>query len=228
MKDDLQRTAACIPIERLDGEFNQAEREHLAVCARCQAERALWQEFTDSVPSPGDGAAVQWIAAEVRRRRAAAGPKRKVVWGRWLSPAASFRWAAAAAAIVLAAGIGYLAWDREPALSSTSGDAVYRSARVEAIAPMGDLQGAPRELSWVAVRQAVRYDVRVLEVDRSVVWSTASTTPHISLPAAVIARCVPGRSMLWEVDALDQSGSVIARSGTQRFRVRAAARGGSE
>jgi hypothetical protein len=31
---------------------------------------------------------------------------------------------------------------------------------------------------------------------------------------------VPGKTVLWEVTALDGSGTVLAQSGTQRFRVR--------
>jgi len=228
MKDDLQRTAGCIPLERFDGEFTPAEHAHLAVCARCQTEQALWHEFTESVPSADEGAAVQWIAAEVRRRRTDAPASGKSVWDRWRLPIWSFRWAAAAAAIVLAAAIGYLAWDREPDISRNREDAIYRTTRVETLKPQGDLEEAPRELTWVAVPGAARYEARVLEVDRTLVWSAASTTPQATLPAAVIARSVPGRSLLWEVDALDRSGTVIARSGTQRFRVRVKARTGRE
>jgi hypothetical protein len=223
MKDDLQRTALCIPIERFDGEFTPAERQHLAECARCQTEHALWREFTDAVPAADEGASVQWIAAEVRRRRTDASAKGKVLAGRWSWPTTPLRWAAVAASLILAAGVGYVAWDREPSVPRTTEDAVYRSARVEAVQPLGDLDTPPRELTWVAVAGAVRYDVRVLEVDRSVLWSATAATPQVPLPPAVVARCVPGRTVLWEVDAVGQSGDTVARSGTQRFRVRVTA-----
>jgi hypothetical protein len=221
MKETLQRTPACIRIERFGEDLTQAERDHLSACARCQTELALWQEFTQSIPARDEGAAVQWIAAEVRRRRAELRPSRKFVWARdWLGPLRSPGFAAAAAALVLSIGIGHLAWDREPSITTTPGDLNYRTASLGVVAPVGDLPSPPRELVWMAAPGAMRYDVEVLEIDRTILWRASSTALRVDLPAAVVAQLVPGKPVLWEVTALDGSGTVLAQSGTQRFRVR--------
>src|SRR5262245_18636603 len=62
-------TPACLSFERLGGELTAMEREHVAACARCQTELTLLAEFNESIPAPDEGAAVQWIVAELRRRR---------------------------------------------------------------------------------------------------------------------------------------------------------------
>ena len=69
LKRMLQATAECIPIERLGDTRTAVESEHLSRCARCQTEIALQQEFNESAPVSDEGAAVQWVVAEVRRRR---------------------------------------------------------------------------------------------------------------------------------------------------------------
>ena len=221
MKRTLQRTSACLPIERFSEDLTQAERDHLSTCARCQTELALWQEFTESMPANDEGATVQWIAAEVRRRRTESRPSNNSVSARgWLARLRSPRFAAAAAALVLSVGIGYLAWDREPSITTTPDELVFRTIHLDVIAPVGDLPSPPRELVWTAVQGAMRYDVQLLEIDRTILWRASSTALRVDLPPAVVAQLVPGKPVLWDVTALDGSGAVLAQSGTQRFRVR--------
>lgn len=218
---ELRETTDCVPIERFGEELTTQEREHVAHCARCEAEVALWEEFRDATPSPDEGAAVQWIAAEVARRRAGTPAAARQPWfnRRWFGVLRPQALAAAAAVVLVALTIGQLA-DREPAIVTPPSDQnEFRSARIETIAPTGDLPYAPTELSWVAVRGAERYDVEVLEVDRTVLWRASTREPRVQLAAGLTKQFVPGKTILWEVTARGRDGAALAQSGTQRFRV---------
>jgi hypothetical protein len=209
------RTPACIPIERLGDARTQEERAHIETCARCQAELSLWQEFDRSTPAAGDGAAVQWIAAKLARRRvpASAAGRRTIGWIH--RPALS----AAMATLVVAAAFGYVLWDREPPVPRGVTSPVYRAGRIRTSAPLGDVASAPSALHWSAAEGAASYDVRVLEVDRTPLWSGSTSTPGIDLPSEVSALFVPGKTVVWEVTARDRSRAVIGESGAQQFRV---------
>ncbi len=134
-------------------------------------------------------------------------------------PAPRLRALAAAAVLLLAIGIG-IRQAREPGLDRSAGGAdVYRSTRLEVLAPRGDLGTAPVELSWRAVPGASTYAVEVLEVDHNVLWRTTVRATRAPLPATVAAACVPGKTILWRVTAR-AGATVVADSGTQKFRVR--------
>src|SRR5262245_20925475 len=212
-------TPACLSFERLGGELTAIEREHVAACARCQTELTLLAEFNESVPAPDEGAAVQWVVAELRRRRS----QSTATDGSWtrawpfLHP---HRLVAAAAAAVLLLALGYVTSDREPPVRDvrdpTGG---YRTIQLQAVTPIGDVRSAPRDLVWSPVEGASSYDIAVLEVDRTVLWQGASPTTSVSLPEAVVARFERGKTILWEVTARNGAGEVVAVSGTSRFRV---------
>ena len=228
-KRELRETPDCVPIERIGEELTATERDHVVHCARCEAELALWEEFRDATPTPDEGAAVQWIAAEVTRRRVESPSPVRPSWvsRRWfgvLSPQAVM---AAAAVLIVAVMVGQLV-DREPAVVlAPSGNAdVYRSTRIQPIGPTGDLPQAPTGLSWIAVAGADQYDVAILEVDRTVLWRGSTGGSHIDLAPNVIGQFVPGKTILWEVSARGRDGAVIAQSGTQRFRVAVRPQGG--
>jgi hypothetical protein len=206
-------TPSCIPFDRLGGALTTSEREHAAGCARCQTELTLFAEINDPAPAPGEGAAVQWVVAELRRRRSHAGSPSG--W-RFFRP----RLVAAASTAGLVLAVGFMTWDREPPVRDVP-DATgsYRTIQVEAVAPVGDVRGRPRDLEWSPVDGAASYDVVVLEVDRTILWEGASSTTRVSLPEPVVARFVPGKTILWEVTARNRAGEAVAVSGTGRFRV---------
>lgn len=221
IQTDLRLTSECLAIDRFGTALSDAEKAHVQGCARCEAELALWQEFSDSKPAPGEGAAVQWIVSEIHRRRAAQpGPVPAIATG-WLSglrlrPVMGLATAVGVAVLV----VGYLLWDPEPQVGLPApGEQIYRTASLDVAAPVGDIPTAPTELLWVAVKGAVRYDVQVLEIDRTVLWRGPSLASRVVLPGSVIEQIVPGKTMLWEVTAIDAAGASIATSGTQRFRV---------
>lgn len=210
----LEPTPDCIAIDRLGDERTEAERAHLATCPRCQTELALFDQFRGDPASADELRDGQWIAAELQRRFAAPSNV-KAFRPRF----GAFSGLAAAAALVLVIGTAWWLENREPSLDSrTPTGSVYRSARLEAIAPAGDLPEAPRGLQWTAVPGATSYAVELREVDRTLLWSGSTTHTSIDLPANVIALFLPGKTLLWEVTARRGS-QVLAASGIQRFRV---------
>ena len=213
----LRPSADCIPIERFGEAWTAGEAEHLAGCARCQTELAVWQAFDASTPTADEGAAVQWIVAELARRAAQAPssvPDRAWWWR--THP----RWVAAAATIAIAAVVGYGMWDPEPGIRvRQDAPLVYRSVRVQAIAPVGDIAAAPHVLEWAPLSGAVVYDIQMMEVDRVPLWYGSASSTRIEIPSGVVARLVPGKTVWWEVTARNASGAALAESGMQRFRV---------
>lgn len=213
-KAELSRTAECVPIELLDADLTSAQRFHLNHCARCQAELALWKRMQEKVQTPEEAAAVTAISKEVRRRTEAS-PSNIVPMPRSTSPFML----AAAAALVIAIGIGIFVERREPSIENPITDTgAYRSAAIEVIAPPPEVSAAPAALQWKPVAGATTYDVRIFEVDGTPVWQGSTRETHIEIPAPVVTKFVPGKSNLWQVRAR-RDHTVIADSGQQRFRV---------
>jgi hypothetical protein len=219
LKAALSPTPECLAPERFGETLEAREQAHVDACARCQGELALWREFDESAPIAGEGAAVQWIVAELARRNATPADAAKRMRGWWtarmLRP-----WATAAATVAIAVGIGYFAWDREPGLRSPTGPApIYRSGQVRAVSPIGDVLTAPTSLEWVAFDQAIRYDIEVTEVDRTLLLRATSLVPRFELPRSLVLQLVPGKTVLWQVRARNASNEVVGESATQQVRV---------
>jgi hypothetical protein len=215
----LEPTPECLDVGRFGEELTPAEQAHVAGCPRCETEFALWREFEESAPSADEGAAVQWIVADLRRRQSPGVAQTGAAPG-WFRGLARVPVLAAAASALLAIGIGYVAWDPEPRLGTPgSGEQVYRTTGVQVVGPVGDVASAPTELSWMTVEGAAGYNVRVLEIDNTVLWQASSSTPRVSVPSAVVRQFVPGKTVLWEVTAHDAAGTSLGSSGLQRFRV---------
>jgi hypothetical protein len=206
-KEALAPTPECIDLARLGEQLNAAERAHVDTCPRCQAELALFGEIAREASTPEEDRAAQWIADELRRKNnvVAFRPKPwRVLY-------------AIAAALVIVLGAGYWMQLREPSIDAAI-DSPYRSARLEVIAPIGDLAQPPNELRWTAVPNASRYQVQIREVDATVVWTVDTTQPHVALPPNVIAQFAPGKSLLWDVRAF-RGEEMLASSDTQTVRV---------
>ena len=207
----------CVPTERLGDQWSAADRTHVDACSRCQTEAALWREFDGALPLPGEGASVQWLVAELRRRveqPSKGAPSRS--W-RWLT---ARQLVPALVAIAIVAAVGYGVRDPEPGIrTGQAGPELYRTARLNGIGPLGDRDEPPAAIEWEAFDGAAVYDVEVFEVDRSTLWRGSSSAPRIALPPSLSVQFVPGKSVLWEVKARNASGAVVADSGAQQFRV---------
>ena len=218
LQRSTQPTAECISVEKFGELLTAAERDHIAGCVRCQTEVALCESFNVTTTRRDEEAAVRGIVEDLKRRnqnrdggRTAAGIAQSLSW-RPLS--------AIAAALALAVAVGYVARDREPNVAGTGGTAqTYRSAQVQLRSPVGDQSAVPGQLEWIAVPGAAAYEVSVLEVDRTLIWSGSATDSRIALPSLVTVRLVPGKTVLWQVAAKDASGMPLAVSGVRSFRV---------
>lgn len=220
LERSLQPTRDCIPIEQFGSPLTGANRDHLAVCTRCQAEFALWQAFSDSKPQPDEDAAVRWVTAELRQRTAQQATGGPVSAGRWRPRVHTRTYMTAAASLLLAAAVGYTLWDPEPHVDEVAvSEQTYRTARVQVLTPSGELAAAPTELKWVTVDGAVRYDVRVLEVDGTQIWNSSTPDTLIALPAAIVEQFVAGKTIVWDVTARNRAGDPVAVSGRHQFRV---------
>lgn len=216
-RDQLSPAPECLTIEQLaEADLDTAARAHIAACARCEAERALWLAADSAETEPGEGAAVQWVARETRRR-IFPDTEREASSGRWLRVP---RWAlslAAGAAIVIG---GYAVLrSPSPTLPATAPGSVYRSTRVDLLLPIGDLVVPPERLAWRAVDGAARYQVRVLEVDGAEIWTTVTTQTSLPAPEVVTRAALPARTLTWRVTALDANDRAIGEAGVATFRV---------
>jgi len=195
---------------------------HIESCARCATELEMLHRFERAETSDEEAGDVEWIAHRLEERQSEIfgqpreRPERKVLsmparrW--WMIPLA----AAAGVVFVVVA----VDWNRggPGPLPRPDTAAVVRSGQVALVAPAGDLETPPESLRWTPVDSAARYRVTVSEVDRTVVWSGEATGVVVSAPA-VVRTARAGKTMYWEVEALDDAGNVIASSPRQEFRV---------
>lgn len=240
----LAPTGECLAVEQLgryaDGALGADERSaadgHLRGCVTCQAELALLHAVTSS--SVRDSEA-EMVRAGVRRLESfdslalAEGRQRSAeILADRASASAPRRWfhvrtflpAAVAAVLLLgiAAGSFFMSRTRNaPDLPSrvTTGDEVTRSLAVRVSGPVGDQTGLLQRFEWRAVEGAVRYRVRLMEVDRRELWSTSTASLAADLPPPIRTSIVSGRTLLWDVTAYGAAGAAIAESGTQSFKV---------
>ncbi|HKE88543.1 MAG TPA: hypothetical protein VKB50_32520 [Vicinamibacterales bacterium] len=206
MEDEILKKALapgpdCLSLEELGryadgalrGEQHSAAARHIEGCLTCHAELALMQSMT----SPSERGA----------------PKRP-----------PFLPIAAAAAVLLAlvaAGSYYMLLRKAPEFPPSipaEGD-FTRSLTLGVRSPLGDQREAPHRLEWVATDRAIRYRVRLLEVDRRELWSTTTTAAAVDIPSTVQSSLTPGRTFLWEVTAYDAADRIVSESGRQSFRV---------
>jgi hypothetical protein len=249
LKATLAPSNACATIEELSGLSDASLpepvrariSEHVTACQRCQTELTLLQKFESAVAGPDEEGAASWITARLESRfeqiaaaaRASsqAGKEHKPWWRRLFSfrllgsrPATAATFALALAMLLLVFNLP-IRNTREPVLSPDGlTPPVFRSDALAVVGPTGDLEEAPTELRWQPAPGAATYSVQLMEVDRVELWKGESSKSSLSLPPAVRARIVPGKALLWKVEARDASGRTIATSEIQRFRVTMGAR----
>jgi hypothetical protein len=227
-KAALAATEECLSLEELSRHAERSPGDqgkdrvssHLSSCPRCQTELAMLQEFERATPRPDEAAAVSVIAAELKRRSGSRMGRlvtRKIFAPRRIGTAAM----ALAAMLLLIAGGLYLRSEKEPVLVSdgSSGQTLLRSQAMTLLEPKGDLERSPTELRWQAVPGAVRYSVKLMEVDRAVLWQSSSEQTSVALPQPVREKIIPAKTLLWEVTAIEAGGKAVATSPVERFRV---------
>jgi hypothetical protein len=239
LKKALSRSRACATPAELagvaDGSLSALDvariTGHIAKCPRCKTELSLLETFERESPRPSEEGTVSWLSSRLERQFANEGfakarSDRDSWWPRLLTSSAVNRagFALAAAMLVIAVATG-LRERRPPGiLPPTGGETVFRSGGLTGLSPTGDVDQPPAALRWEPVPTAASYVLRVMEVDRTQLWSVETSEPGALLPPAAQARFVPGKLLLWEVTAKDATGRSLSSSGTQRLRVRVQAK----
>ena len=221
----------CLSIDQIgrfaDGALGGRERAdaaaHIDNCVTCASELALLQSFSATAVRPEERQIVDGAVAEIRRRETVtigASPRdRSIV--RFLEFGRLRNALSLAVVLLIASASYYLLNPSSPRLPASvdSGGEVTRSLGVAVRGPVGDQVAVPERLEWQPVTGAVRYSVRVMEVDRRELWSAGVTGTEVPIPDAVRAQIAPAKTLLWQVTALDQTGRPIAESGVERFRL---------
>lgn len=187
--------------------------QHLDACAYCSSQLALFRNFESGEPATEESEAVEAIVSRLRRSSPAAPES---WWSRIWRPKVLAPTAIALAAASLALTVYVNSRTSNLDLPS---DNVMRSSRLVAVAPLGQIAQQPSQLRWDPVPGAAKYNIRMLEVDRTELWSASSDAPAVDIPQSVRTRIVPLKTLLWEVSAVDSAGKVLAASGIQRFAI---------
>lgn len=212
----------------LTPEERRALEEHAGRCPACAAERdlaRLWDTATDAAGArPED---VAFVVSRLEATSPVSRPAARVVpfrGPRLQAPAArsrSFTRLAAAAVLVLAAGLGFRTFYRpEPPLPAPETGGAVRSAEIETLAPRGEVEEIPGELRWNPWKGAHSYAVKLIAVDGSVLWEAKVSAPPARLPSDVAGRLHRAVTYTWTVEALGPDGSVLAAAEPARFRAR--------
>ena len=145
-------------------------------------------------------------------------------------PGPAFKLSGALAAVLILSGAlaVFTVRSNRGSLPHSGGEGGLRSQAVAVDAPVGDLDSRPVELRWQAVPGAATYSVEILEVDRHSLWKSATAQIRLSIPANIRALMAPGKTLLWQVSAVNSSGAVLATSGFQKFRVKVKKNGNEE
>jgi hypothetical protein len=222
LKSALGPAADCPPLDELARALEpnasdarrRAAEDHAAGCAYCRDELALMRDFVDTSLRPEETRPVQWIARRLEKQPVIQPSRQRLSFFFGMRA-----WVTAACLVLVAASAFYLRQGPGGPSPSVIGDGVMRSQALELVAPVGDVRQAPVEFRWHAVPGAVRYEVRLMEVDRREVWRGEASDNFLAIPPAVAALISPGRNLLWEVSAVDHSGKTLGTSPVRSFRV---------
>lgn len=208
----------------LSSEERRALDEHAARCPACAAERDLARLF-DAGPQETDvrSGDLGFVLSRLESASLAAfktsGSRNVVVPFPRIGRSRAVLRFAAAAVLVIGAGLGYRAYqERVPALPPPATGEVVRGGEVEAVSPAGEVREIPAELRWLPTKGAVSYRVRLTAVDGSILWETVVPAGPARLPADIAARLHRAVLYTWTVEALDAAGARLASSEPVRFR----------
>jgi hypothetical protein len=235
LRQALQATPDCLAPEQLEKLAADAAQKHphVSQCLRCQSELTLLKAFESEEQLPDEGAAVAWIGARMERQldqikqsgrsRAAVNSTAASSWLHRLFGGGSVRWLVPATAVLVVAVAGAVLLHRpqEPVLQADAGNGptVYRSQELQLVGPSGEVGEAPKTLQWKTFPGATTYKASVMEVDETPLWAGDTHDLVLTIPDAVRAKMLAGKTVLWRVTALDGEGRTLATSQVQRFSV---------
>jgi hypothetical protein len=219
----LGRTPECPDVEVLLHDPRPANVEtHVRSCAHCLAELALYKEFEAAEPLAEERADVAWI--EQKLAREIAPPS---AWQRarsWLAgvfaPGRQGALALVAACVLIAAASTiYLRQNHVMERPGPPDTTVWRSGHFTALAPSGDVNEAPAEFRWEAVPGAASYQVKLMEVDRTVIWVADATRTSVEIPINIRVQFRPARAFSWQVTARGSQGENLGATDLQTFHI---------
>jgi hypothetical protein len=231
-REALKPAKDCPRVEDLEALLDRRAPEELARhvehCAHCEAELEMLRSFHSNDVPTRDVAAVRAIterlaanSSEIFGRTAAEPWWKRLFPAQWFTGAWLRPMALAAAGLLIAGGIAIqVRQDGMPPLRPLTdpGKEVFRSSTIAVLAPLGDVAEAPLEIQWEAAPAAARYQVRLLEVDRTELWHSDVSATNATIPPEVRAQIIPLKTLLCEVTAFDSAGRKIAQSELVRFR----------
>jgi hypothetical protein len=209
--------------ELMEGVSSSQAAGHLAGCPHCQSELAMLKNFASPQPGKNNQADVNWIVNRLQSTGVLPSPAARIpYWRPWLTiPRLS---GAAAAMLTVALGLSLYLSNRQerPSLrTESSGSQQMRSGDIRLVEPSGDLERVPQEFRWEALPVAKSYSIQLLEVDGTVLWSGQSVENFLAVSPELQTMMRPGKALLWKVTAIDASGTPVAGSSRERFRVTA-------
>jgi hypothetical protein len=211
---EISELASMLEDKKLAAGNRADDWAHVQRCAHCQGEMELLRSFLTEQVAANEQPHIDAIARELRKNSPA---KRAPWWKTLLTPwALTPALAALAVAVVVFVNIGQ---QRPGDVVLKPGDQVVRSQAIHIVGPLGDLNSVPEVLTWNAAAGAASYKVQVFEVDRTLLWTTSATSTQVAIARDLSTKIVPGKALLWQVEALDGSGNVIATSGLTQFRM---------
>ena len=226
LRQALSPQKDCLGVERLEqclhADAPQELRQHVERCAYCRSELELLQSFYTAPRDAAELEAVRQITERLQSPRpiVPAAPRswwRDLLQARWMGPAAL-----TVAAMLLVTAVG-LEWRNTGAprvyAPDRTEDNTLRSGKLTLLAPTGDQQAVPSRVEWQAVAGASRYQVRMLEIDRSEIWQAATSELQLAIPAEVQSRIVPAKTLVLQVTAMDAAGRTLGESDSVRFRL---------
>ncbi len=125
-------------------------------------------------------------------------------------------WGLVAATLFITTLVAYQMSRRPPIPSLDEGAGALRGeARPVLVHPAGEQQTIPRRMSWDPGPTSGPWEVRLEQVDGSLLWSTTTSMTELELPESVVASLRAGSRYVWHVQAV---GGASARA-TISFRV---------
>lgn len=183
---------------------------HVDGCVFCQAELKMMTEFDSGVVEASERKDVAAIVAGLRPKPA--------VRESWFAMPMLPRLLGAFAAVLLVAAIGMQMQSMRP-VDGVDGGGVVRSGAAIRVLPQGELNEVPTEWKWAPVAEAVQYEVKVTEVDGTMLTSLTVNTPSVPVQSNLRAALLPQKTILLSVRALDARGKVVAQANEVSMRL---------
>lgn len=141
----------------------------------------------------------------------------------------SSEWLRLALAVGLSLAVLAIAWPWLGPADSISGTApslpdaptedVRRSGVIQGLDPFGPIAGVPGHFAWRPVTSAVHYRLQVYDVAGKTLWQSDSDAAEMDLPTELAGKLLPLAAYYWQVEALDEAGTIVAASDSVRFRI---------